>query len=1406
SDVVDYTPWLNSGTDTGAAAGFQGDFSYLNVDDDSPQAGSVGRIQEGVNLVSGSTVNVLPGVYAENVLVDKYVVITGAGSSDTADDTIVTSPATVDYKVGVFQIAASGLSSAEPIVLQNMRVQPNGQAGVSIGRFTEATGVTVDYLTLDNLWVIGTNNNAQTEQERGLYVDLTSTLNYLTVTDCAFNNLAYGWYIQKQVSADASTVSNVVVTNTVFNHNNLKGIYTEKLTDATFTDCTIDQNGFDATGLPSYFIPWMSGVDINLKAGTYQNIAFINATVTNNGLGGAKEGVGLTVKARTDGSYTTFPATLDNVLIANSTITGNERGIRIGEPGKNNPGPTNVVIHHNRIFGNVQTYSGTDGTAYGGLVNQCAADVTAENNWFGCNEGPNMAGCDATAAASTGLLDADPWLVVSADFDPLAMVVGGTGTLDADLIFNSAAADTSADGFVPDTTPAVFTATNGTFAPVAGTFTSGITGSTYTAAAVAGADNVCIDVDNEQICFALNALDPLAVTDLDLRQSDDAAAAKPWTLVPGSYATGFTMALDPAVEYYFLDSDTLTANRPVADGLYEFFVDTAPAGFFDYWAALGVVDGATGWQGVMWEIINGNQPMFYLKVVGTDYTLIDGMTYQMGGGETPLKINGTYLLGEYTFSGVVEDASGITDDVAVDVNFIEPLAVTDLDLRQSDDAAAAKPWTLVPGSYATGFTMALDPAVEYYFLDSDTLTANRPVADGLYEFFVDTAPAGFFDYWAALGVVDGATGWQGVMWEIINGNQPMFYLKVVGTDYTLIDGMTYQMGGGETPLKINGSYLPGAYSFTGAVADAFGFTADVTVDVLFNDIPTATAQTVTTAEDTALPITLTGVDLYPGALTYTVATQPTNGTLSGTAPALTYTPDADFNGTDSFTFTVSDGTETSAPATIDITVTAVNDAPVAVDDTASTDEDTAATILDSTLLDNDTDVDLDTLTLTEVSNPTNGAVVLAAGTITFTPTAGFSGTAGFDYTVSDGILTDTGHVTVTVGAVNDAPVAVDDTASTNEDTPLDILDSALLDNDTDPDGDTLTLTEVSNPTNGTVALAAGTITFTPAADFNGTAGFDYTVSDGTLTDTGHVTITVIAVNDAPVAVDDTASTNEDTAATILDSALLDNDTDPDGDTLTLTEVSNPTNGAVVLDAGTITFTPAADFNGTAGFDYTVSDGTLTDTGHVTITVIAVNDAPVAEDDAFTMAEDTVLNDTLTASDVDSTVLTFSGSGDTAHGAVVINTDGTFTYTPAADYFGEDSFEFTVSDGELSDTGTITITITDVPDNAAPVAVDDAYEMDEDTVLTINAPGVLNNDTDADEDPITAVLVAGPTNGTLTLNADGSFTYTPAPNFFGTDTFTYVANDGTSDSNITTVTLTVVDMPETKYIYLPIILK
>ncbi|HQF63958.1 MAG TPA: cadherin-like domain-containing protein, partial [Anaerolineaceae bacterium] len=256
---------------------------------------------------------------------------------------------------------------------------------------------------------------------------------------------------------------------------------------------------------------------------------------------------------------------------------------------------------------------------------------------------------------------------------------------------------------------------------------------------------------------------------------------------------------------------------------------------------------------------------------------------------------------------------------------------------------------------------------------------------------------------------------------------------------------------------------------------------------------------------------------------------------------------------------------------------------------------------------------------------------------------------------------------------------------------------------TAPDGGTLSETAALT-LNGTLLP---TTTFTaPAADQA------YQVC--TAVDNELLCVDVTVQNVAPVAVDDTATTTEDTPVAILAVDLATNDTDANLDALTVTAVSNPTNGTVVLAAGTITFTPTADFNGTAGFDYTVSDGVLTDTGHVTVTVTAVNDAPVA--------------------------------------------------------------------------------------------VDNAYEMDEDTILNIEAPGVLNNDTDADGDTLTAMLVVGPTNGTLVLNADGSFTYTPSPNFFGTDAFTYKASDGTSDSNVATVTITVVDMPEPKYIYLPVILK
>ena len=310
--------------------------------------------------------------------------------------------------------------------------------------------------------------------------------------------------------------------------------------------------------------------------------------------------------------------------------------------------------------------------------------------------------------------------------------------------------------------------------------------------------------------------------------------------------------------------------------------------------------------------------------------------------------------------------------------------------------------------------------------------------------------------------------------------------------------------------------------------------------------------------------------------------------------------------------------------------------------------------------------------------------------------------------------------------------------------------------------------------------ANGSFSYTPAADYAGPDSFTYRASDGTLTsNVATVTLTVTAVNDAPVAAGDAFSTAEDTVATVPAPGVLGNDSDPDGDPLTAVLVTGPSHGSLTLNAnGSFSYTPAANYAGADSFSYRASDGTLTsNVATVTLTVTAVNDAPVAAGDAFSTAEDTVLtvpapgvlgND----SDPDGDPLTAVLVTGPSHGSLTLNANGSFTYTPAADYAGADSFSYRASDGTLtSNVATVTLTVTAV--NDAPVAAGDAFSTAEDTVLTVPAPGVLGNDSDPDGDPLTAVLVTGPSHGSLTLNATGSFSYTPAANFAGRRPFSVI---------------------------------
>src|SRR6185369_15286115 len=213
------------------------------------------------------------------------------------------------------------------------------------------------------------------------------------------------------------------------------------------------------------------------------------------------------------------------------------------------------------------------------------------------------------------------------------------------------------------------------------------------------------------------------------------------------------------------------------------------------------------------------------------------------------------------------------------------------------------------------------------------------------------------------------------------------------------------------------------------------------------------------------------------------------------------------------------------------------------------------------------------------------------------------------------------------------------------------------------------------------------------------------------------------------------------------------------------------------------------------FTYKANDGSAdSNVATVNLTVNAVNDAPVAANDSYITNEDTTLiiaapgllgNDT----DVDHDSLSAHLVSGPAHGSLTLNADGSFSYTPNADYNGSDSFTYKANDG-VADSNVATVNLTINAVNDAPVAANDSYITNEDTTLIIAAPGLLGNDTDVDHDSLSAHLVSGPAHGSLTLNADGSFSYTPNADYNGSDSFTYKANDGSADSNVATVNLTV----------------
>ncbi|MCS0005374.1 tandem-95 repeat protein [Vibrio parahaemolyticus] len=581
-------------------------------------------------------------------------------------------------------------------------------------------------------------------------------------------------------------------------------------------------------------------------------------------------------------------------------------------------------------------------------------------------------------------------------------------------------------------------------------------------------------------------------------------------------------------------------------------------------------------------------------------------------------------------------------------------------------------------------------------------------------------------------------------------------------------------------------------------------TVNVTVNAV-NDTPVVESSIAdqTLAEDFTpytidLNTAFSDVDNVDGELTFSVSGN-SNIQVAIVNGIATFTPTADWNGSEALTFTATDPSGESVSQTVNFTVAPVADI---VADSARVVEDTPTIIK---VLGNDTFEGDDKVVSLDTNNgPANGTVsVNPDGSVTYTPNDNYVGKDTFTYIVTSGGVSESTTVEVNVTPVNDAPVAKDDIATTQEDTAVTI---DVLPNDTDVDGDKLSIQSASVPeAQGKVEIVDGKLVFTPAENFNGHAEIIYTVTDGELTDEAKVTVTVNPVNDAPtIKVDAVESITEDAVNTdTVVATLTVRDTDTPEDQLTVS-LENNSNGYFVLVGNEVKLTQAGvdavnndELNlKDLTISASVSDGvnpTASDSD--SLIVNRVNDAPTVENaiadqvlsedfDAYTIDLNEVFKDS------DSS-LEFSVSGNNSIQISIVN--GVATINPTADWNGKETITFTAKDpsGE-SVSQTVDFTVAPVVDIKA-----DSTNVVEDTPTIIN---VLGNDTFEGTDKVVSLDTNnGPANGTVSVNPDGSVTYTPNDNYVGKDTFTYVVTSGgVSESTTVEVNVTPVnDAPVAK---------
>jgi len=457
-----------------------------------------------------------------------------------------------------------------------------------------------------------------------------------------------------------------------------------------------------------------------------------------------------------------------------------------------------------------------------------------------------------------------------------------------------------------------------------------------------------------------------------------------------------------------------------------------------------------------------------------------------------------------------------------------------------------------------------------------------------------------------------------------------------------------------------------------------------------------------------------------------------------------------------------------------------NAAPVAIADAASLEEDSSVPV---DVLANDTDADGDGLMLTAVGTPTHGAATIEDGKVRYTPVANYFGSDRLTYTVMDSVGNlATGTLELTVASVNDAP--------TLQPLPnVQRVEGAVLTVaavGADPDGDALKYQLDAAPPGATIDANTGAILWT-ASGAGTTVTFAVSVSDGQALASRSFSVEVLESappNAAPGAQADQATVAEDSSVLV---DVLANDTDPDGDTIRLTGVGTGQYGTAVIEGGRVRYTPAANYNGPDTVSYAVTDtvGNVA-TGMIDVVVTPVNDAPTLPPltDATIQAGST-LRLTAQGGDIDGDVLTYDLDASPA-GATIDTATGVISWLGSGPGTTV-SFTVSVTDGQAAAFSSFSVQVVpQAPTNKAPQALADTAGVGEDASVLVP---VLANDTDADGDPLAIISVGSPSHGAVAIE-QGAVRYTPASNYFGTDSFTYVIDDGHGGRSTGTVQLTI----------------